>query len=268
MVNRTTPALNKFVLLALSVVWLLAGQATAFAGGMFGPPQTVSRTDGGLNTAIGYRYAQDTFKTSTDHVIRQNQIYSQASWGASGIWEVYGRIGLSDLKIFDAYSAGNVLTPTSKNDFMENWKFFGTLGAKAFYPVNDIFGVGAFVQGNYNFSNFTDDVGGYYGITPFLVDLKVKKFWDVHFGAGVQASIPFGMKLYAGPYIYYAEADASLSCAIAGIQSGNRKVLWKNKSLAGGYLGADIPLAKGFRLNIEGQYNGRFSIGSAITYVY
>ncbi len=73
------------------------------------------------------------------------------------VWEIYGRIGISDLKIFDAFSSTNVLTTTSKNDFEENWKFFGTLGAKGFYPINNIFGIGAFLQGSYNFSNFTDE---------------------------------------------------------------------------------------------------------------
>lgn len=268
MVNQTTLPIRKCILLSLSVLWLLAAPGAAFAGGMFGPPQTASRVEGGLNTAIGYRYAEDTFKTSTDHVIRHNQIYSQVSYGGSGLWEIYGRIGISDLKISDAYSSGNVFTTTSKTGFQENWKFFGTLGAKAFYPVNGILGVGAFVQGSCNFSNFTDDVGGFYGATPFLADLKVKNLWDVNFGAALQATVPFGMKLYAGPYAYYARADASMTCGIPGIQSGDRTISWRNKSLAGGFFGADIPLGKGFRLNIEGQYTGRFSFGSAITYVY
>ena len=183
-------------------------------------------------------------------------------------WEIYGRIGVSDLKIFDAFHSTNALTATSKNHFEENWKFFGTLGAKGFYPFNNIFGIGAFIQGSYNFSNFTDDVTGLHNATPFLADLKIKNLWDVNFGLGVQATVPWGIKLYAGPYIYYAEADAHLSHAVPGIQSGDQNFSWKNKSIAGGFFGADIPLAKGFRLNIEGQYTDRFSIGSAITYTY
>jgi hypothetical protein len=266
--HQATLLAKKLILLSLSALWLLAAHSTAFAGGMFGPPQTVSRLEGGLNTAIGCRYAEDIFKTSADHVIRQNQFYSQASYGALGIWEVYGRIGVTDLKIFDAFSSGDILTTTSKTHFAENWKFFGTLGAKAFYPINSIFGVGAFLQGSYNFSNFTDDVGGFYGSTPYLVDLKVKNFWDVNFGAALQAAVPFGMKIYAGPYVYYSQADAFLTCPIPGIQSSAQKVLWKNKNLTGAYFGADIPLWKGFRLNIEGQYTGYFSCGSAITYTY
>ena len=240
----------------------------AIAGGLFGPPQTVSREAGGLNTAIGYRYHEDTFKNHTEYVVRQNQIYSQAAYGVGNRWEIYGRIGVSDLKIYDAFRSTSALTVTSENHFDENWKFFGTLGAKGFYPLNSIFGVGAFFQGNYNFSSYTDNDTGLSNATPFHTEMKIENLWDVQCGAGVQASIPHGIKLYAGPYIYYAAADVHFSHAVPGIQSGDKNFSWKNKSIAGGFWGADIPLAKGFRLNIEGQYTDRFSVGSAITYTY
>lgn len=259
---------KKLIPAITAVLIVLFISSAALAGGMFGPPQTVSRKTGGVNTAIGYRYAEDTFKNDRDYVVRQNQIYSQVGYGASERWEIYGRIGISDLKIFDAFSSNHVLTTTSKDHFEENWKFFGTLGAKGFYPINPIFGVGAFIQGSYNFSNFTDDIAGRSSGTPFLADLKIKNLWDVNFGIGFQATVPYGVKLYAGPYIYYAQADAYFSGAVLGISSGTEKVSWKNKSVAGGFLGADVPLFKGFRLNIEGQYSDRFSIGSAITYTY
>ncbi|MHB8136848.1 MAG: hypothetical protein ACYDGO_00495 [Smithellaceae bacterium] len=246
----------------------MALDSIADAGGMFGPPQTVSKESGGLNTAIGYWYHEDTFKSETDHQIRQHQVYSQVSYGSKNIWEIYGRIGMSDLKIFDAFRSTHVLTATSKDHFEENWKFVGSVGAKGFFPLNRIFGIGAFLQASYNFSNFTDDIVGIHNATPFIDDLKIKNLWDVNFGIGLQAAVPFGIKLYAGPYIYYAEADAYLSYAIPGLQSGSQKVSWKNKSIAGGFFGVDIPLAKGFRLNIEGQYTDRFSVGSAITYTY
>lgn len=242
--------------------------SVAAAGGMFGPPQTVSKEAGGLNTAIGYRYHEDRFKDRTDYIVRQNQIYSQVSYGASSAWEIYGRIGIADLKILDAFKSTDILTTTTRDHFEENWKFFGTLGAKGYFPFNRIFGIGAFIQGSYNFSNYTDDITGVQSGTPFTADLKVKNLWDVNFGIGLQASVPGGIKLYTGPYVYYAEADAYLSAAIPGIQSGTQKTLLSNRSIAGAFLGADIPLARGFHLNIEGQYTDRLSIGSAITYTY
>lgn len=257
-----------FLNITLTALFIFSINTTAVAAGLFGAPQTVSKEAGGLNTAIGYRYHEDTYTNGADHIIRQNEIYSQAAYGAKNIWEIYARIGVSDLKIFDVFSSTDVFTTTNKNDFEENWKFFGTLGAKGFYPINKIFGIGAFIQGTYYFSNFTDDVAGTNGITPFTTDLKVKNLFDVNFGVGFQAIIPYGIKLYAGPYIYYSEAKLSLAANIPGLEYATGNVSVENKSIAGGFAGIDIPLAKGFRLNFEAQYSDRFSAGAAVTYAY
>ena len=252
----------------MAALFILSMNASAAAGGLFGPPQTVSKEAGGLNTAFGCGYSEDTFKHTADHVVRLNQVYSQAAYGSRNVWEIYGRIGISDLKISDAFHSTNALTTTAKNDFDENWKFFGTLGAKGFYPINKFFGVGAFIQGTYHFSNYTDEIAGISQAAFYVADLKIKNLWDVNFGIGLQATAPLGIKLYAGPYVYYSEAGASLDANIPGLEFGTKSVLLKNKSIAGGYFGADIPLIRRFRLNIEGQYTQRLSLGAAIAYVY
>ena len=254
--------------IALTTLLIFAIGPTAMAAGLFGAPQTVSKEAGGLNTAIGYRYHEDIYTNDTDHIIRQNEIYSQAAYGANNLWEIYARIGVSDMKISDVFSSTDASTTPNKNDFADNWKWFGTLGAKGFYPINETFGIGAFIQGTYYFSNFTDDVTGTSGGKTFTTDLKVKNLFDVHFGIGFQATLPYGIKLYAGPYIYYSEAKVSLAADITGLEyaAGNASI--KNKSIAGGFVGIDIPLAKGFRLNMEGQYSERFSAGAAVSYIY
>jgi hypothetical protein len=260
---------KNFLSIALTVLLIFTiNTKAAVAAGLFGPPQTVSRQDGGLNTAIGYWYHEDTYTNGADHIIRQNEIYSQVAYGAKNIWELYARIGVSDLKVFDVFSSADTSTTTDKNNFEENWKFFGTLGAKGFYPINKTFGIGAFIQGTYYFSNFTDDVAGVSYIKPFTTDLKVKNLFDVNFGVGFQATIPYGIKLYAGPYIYYSEAKVSLSANIPGLEYAVGNVTIENKTIAGGFAGIDIPLAKGFRLNVEGQYSDRFSAGAAVSYTY
>lgn len=237
----------------------------ATAAGLFGPPQTISRQDGGLNTAIGYRYHEDTYKNGADHTFRLNELYSQAAYGSKNIWEIYARVGMANMKIFDVFSSADASTVTDKKDFEDNWDIFGTLGAKVFYPVNSVFGIGAFVQGSYYFSSYTDEVTGLSGITPFRAELKVKNLWDAHFGIGLQATLPRQIKLYAGPYVYYSAADIVLT---SGLEDWTGYFSVKNKSVAGGFAGLDIPLAKGFHLNIEGQFSDRFSAGAAISYTY
>jgi hypothetical protein len=259
---------KNFSIITLLALLILAINGKAEASGLFGPPQTVSREAGGLNTAIGYAYHEDKYKNGSDYIIRQNQVYSQVAYGGHNSWEIYGRLGVSDLKIFDAFSSANASTITFNNDFTENWKFFGTLGAKGFLPINKIFGIGAFLQGTYYFSNFTDDITGTNSGAPFTADLKLKNLWDVNLGVGFQATVPGKIKLYAGPYVYYSEAKICLSANIPGMGFGTDNVLIKNRSIAGGFIGADIPLAKGFHLNVEGQYSERFTVGAAVSYTY
>jgi hypothetical protein len=247
---------------------ILTFVASAKAAGLFGPPQTISKEAGGLNTAIGYFYHEDTFKNDTDHVIRQNQIYTQVAYGGNNMWEVYGRLGVSDLKIFDAFSSSDSSTTTNKNNLEENWKFFGTLGAKGFYPINKVFGIGAFIQGTYHFSNYTDSVSGITGSTPYTAELKIKNLWDINGGIGLQLTVPMNIKIYAGPYAYYSEAKASLDSNVPGLEFATGDVTIRNKSIAGGFAGVDIPVFKGFHLNIEGQFAYRFSAGAAISYTY
>jgi hypothetical protein len=246
---------------------MFASQGMATAIGPFGPPQPLSKEEGGLLSGIGYWYHEDQYKDGTEHVTRQNQVYSQLGYGAKN-WEIYGRIGGSDLKISDAFRSTQASTLTSKNDFEDNWKLFGTLGAKGFYPFNKTFGIGGFMQGSYYFSDFTDDVSGTQGGVPFTAKLKVENLWDVNLGIGFQATVPFGIKLYIGPYAYYSEAKASMSANIPGLRFETGDVTIKNETNVGGFTGVDVPLARGFHLNVEGQYSERFSVGAAVTYSY
>lgn len=246
---------------------LLAVNGTAAGGGLFGPPQSISKEAGGLNTGIGYRVYEDKYKKDTEQVIRQNQIFSQLGYGTQ-TWELYGRVGISDLKILGAFNSPQGSAATSKNDFEDNGEYFGTLGAKGFYPFNKTFGIGAFVQGSYYFTDFTDDVSGSFNGAPFRADLKVKNLWDVNLGIGFQAKVPFGIKLYIGPYACYSEAKTSFSQNITGLKFEPGDGTIKNTTNLGGFAGVDVPLARGFHLNVEGQYSERFSVGVAVTYSY
>ncbi len=239
----------------------------AAAGGPLGPPQPVSKATGGLYTAIGYWHQEDEYKNGTENLTGQNQFYSQLGYGARH-WEIFGRIGIADLKISDAFRSNRASTTTSKSDFEDNWSFFGTFGAKGFYPFNETFGLGAFAQGSYYFQDFTDPVAGTQNGAPFTAELRVKNLWDVYFGVSFQARVPYGLKLYIGPYAYYSEARASLSADIPGLGFEPGEVTIKNKTSAGGYAGIDVPLARGFHLHVEGQYSARFAVGAAVSYSY
>ena len=251
----------------ISAVILFAVNGTAAAGGLFGPPQPVSREAGGLRTGIGYGYQEDQYRKDTDHTIRQNQVYSELGYGANNLG-IYGRIGVSDLKILDAFRSNQASTTTSENDFMDYWKFFGTLGVQGYYSFNRTFGIGAFLQGSYYFQDFTDDISGTQNGTPFTTELKVKNLWDVNLGIGIQATILNDTRLYVGPYLYHSQARISPPVNIPGLPFSAGEVTIRNKTSIGGFSGIDVPLAGGFHLVVEGRYTDRFSVGTACTYSY
>jgi hypothetical protein len=239
----------------------------AAAGGPFGPPQPHSRESGGLATAVGYWRYEAQYENGKEQSLRQNQGYSQVGYGAR-YWEAFGRIGITDLKISDAFGPTQASTITSKNDFEDYWEWYGTLGAKGFYPLNRTFGLGAFLQGTYYFNDFIDKVSGSHNGVPFESQFKVSNFWDVALGLGLQITIPANIKLYLGPYGCYSEATVSSSRTVPGLGSASGSYLIHNRTGMGGFAGFYLPLARGFHLNVEGQYSDRFSVGTAIVYVY
>jgi hypothetical protein len=251
----------------ISAFLFFAVNGTAAAGGMFGPPQPISREAGGLHTGIGYGYHEDKYRNGMDHTIRQNQVYSEVGYGAKN-FGIYGRIGGSDLEIIDAFRSTQATTTTSKNDLKDDRKFFGTLGGQGFYPLNGTFGIGAFLQGSYSFQDFTDDASGTHIGAPFTQELKARNLWDVNFGVGFQATFANDIKLYAGPYLYCSRTGMSPSVTIPGLPFSTGETTIRNKTNIGGFSGIDVPLARGFRLGVEGQYSERFSLGTAVTYSY
>ncbi len=260
--------LKYFKVVIIFVFIFLLVQERALASGPFGPPQPIARDGGGMHTAIGYWLQEDKYKGNTEYITRQHQMYSELGYGFKNYGEIYGRLGLAGLKVFDAFSSSTATTTTSKNDFEENWKFFTTLGAKGFYPISKTFGIGAFIQGTYYFSDFTDNVSGTRNGAPFTVEIGVKDWWDVNAGIGLQATIPYGIKLYAGPYAYYSEAKVSPTGSVTGLELTSGGTIFRNKTNIGGFAGFEVPLAKGFRLNLEGKYSDRWSAGVAVSYVY
>ncbi len=247
---------------------VLVWYSTASAAGPFGPPQPLAREGSGLHTAIGYWSAENRFGNGSDYTLTQNQVYSEAGYGAPDRWEIYGRIGIADLNIADAYRPAAAGITASRNDFEDNWSFFGTLGGKVYQPVGKSFGAGAFFQFSYTLSDYSDTVSGTFNGTPFTADVTVENPWDVNVGIGFQALVFSDIQLYAGPYFRYAEDKVSSSATVAGIRLIAGDVILRNKTSVGGFAGIDLPLYKMFHLNLEAQYSDRLSAGAAVSFIY
>ena len=61
---------------------------------------------------------------------------------------------VSDLKIVDAFRSTPGSTATSKNDFEDNGELLRDVGSQGVLPFNKTFGIGAFSQGSYYFTDF------------------------------------------------------------------------------------------------------------------
>ncbi|HLE18248.1 MAG TPA: hypothetical protein VI728_08185 [Syntrophales bacterium] len=256
----------KVIIISLLIFFAICGVAAA--NGLFGPPQFGAKDTGWLHTGIGYWHHEDKFDGDGDYLIGQKQLYSEVGYVTNNYWDIYVRVGISDLNIADAFSSTSAASFASKNDFADNMNYFSTFGTKGFYPFGKTCGIGAFIQGTYYFRDFTDDVSGTRNGAPLNIELRIKNLWNVNFGIGLQATAPYGIKLYLGPYVYYSEAKVSPSTNFTGLALASGEMTIKNKTSLGGFSGIEVPLAKGFRLNVEGQYSERLSAGAAVTYAY
>ncbi len=255
----------RFLVPILLLLWSFAGSAVA--GGPFGTPQPVAKEGGGLHTGIGYWQQEDLWRADSLLETVRRHAYSEVGYSFSNNWEIYARLGIADLKIADGFGSLTPSITVAKNDFEENTNYFGTMGVKVFHPFNRLLGWGVFVQGSYYFRDFADEVTGSQSGVPFRVEQRVSDLWELDLGIALQAVNRAGVKYYCGPFIYYSEAKVRASAAIAGIGLTTDAAV-RNRAWGGGFVGVDVPLAKGFRLQIEGQYSSRLSAGTAVTYSY
>ena len=256
----------RFILMILFLLPLCASVATAT--GPFGPPQPVAKEAGGLHTGIGYWFQQDAYEDGGVLVARQKQIYSELGWANGNGWGITARVGVSDFKMADLFGGSATPAVVSGTDLKGQGKFFATVGTKFYHPFGRIFGVGGFVQGSYCFSDFTDSFSGMAGGSPFSTEIRIRDLWDARFGIAVQATLPYGIRIYGGPYGYHAEFQVSSFPAVSGVPWASGETVLRNKNAFGGFAGVDAPLGKGFRLNLEGEYAEKVSGGISVVYLY
>lgn len=259
--NREEECITKKYIVPFIALLSLSWTEAVPAAGLFGPPQPLVKESGGLRTAVGYWRYEDKFKNNADYVVKQNQIYTEAAYGAR-LWEFYGRLGGADLTIPDAFRSNVTGASTSKNDFEGNWSLFGSLGGKLYYPIGPVFGFGAFARGTYIFNNYKDEVDISFFGTRFRSEILIKDAWDADLGLGFQVKLS-DVILYAGPYM---KICPSFKITGSGFRTDETKITTTTDF--GGYAGIDVPITKVFHLNVEAQYSERLSAGAAVSFIY
>jgi hypothetical protein len=240
---------------------------TAFAG-QFGPPEsTAKEADKGWQVSVGYWYREDKIKDGAEYKFKQNQVYAQIAKSFYDA-EIYARFGGTNVKTNDVFTSSSSTVTFASSEWQSDWKPFGTLGLKGYYPFNKEFGVGAFVQGSYVFGDLEDSTTATVSGVPVTVSAKIKNMWEAAVGFAFQVTLPADVKLYAGPYVYYEEGKVQASATALGITITSDEGTYKNKTNYGGFLGIDVPVTKAVHVNIEGQYSESFALGGSLSFSF
>ena len=249
--------MKKVLFSSLLLLFVTYGIASA---GMFGPTEPAAQP-GKFSLGVGYFFDDTRWKTDGDDTRTQSNMgYLEGSFAPIKEFEVFGRLGGADLR-----------TKGEDPNFADSAKIFGTLGVKAIFYQDKMFGFGAFAQGTYHFQDYKDSysdtvtVGGV--VVPATIDAKIKDFYNVQAGLSAQVKIQ-NFIIYGGGFWYYARAKVEATGSAAGVTVDLGSDTFKEKTPIGGFLGVKIPFTKQISLNLEGQYRDDLAGGAILRYAF
>jgi len=236
---------------------LLFLSSTSFA--LIGPP--TAELDKG-QWSIGYNYSYSTqdmdkanyhgFDTGGASSYGKFKIedfktqrhYATLSYGVTDFWEIYGSIGIADVKEDEKqyYSSGSVgeFATNFDNDFAFGW------GTRVTFLKGEKISWGAALQMNILDTSWDEsgvDVGGAWKDTFEL------EAYDLMFTVGPTVDMG-NWKLYCGPLYYYFNGDYDYKSTYTGGVSKESFTV-KPDGNFGGFVGAQIPVAQDLDLTAE-----------------
>ncbi|MCX7982983.1 MAG: hypothetical protein N2572_08765 [Syntrophales bacterium] len=254
--------MKKIILWALLILIPFVAAENLCAQGMLGRPQGYSRDGKGLYTAAGFLSIRHILDGDRPYLITGEIIYSEAGYGMSAGFEIYGRIGFGKKVISGPLGPADYLI--SSTDLRGDDRILTAAGLRWSHPINPSLRVGLSLQGSYYLNDGTDEVLGVRkDFKRTLYEMKIKREWSIEGGMGIQIDLPKGLKAYAGPYVNYGEGKITSQPPIYGLKE---KI--KSHHLIGAYGGFTLPLVKRFALTSEGWYTDTFSWSCMITYTY
>lgn len=254
--------MKRIIIRVMLVLIIFISAPEIFAQGLFGRPQGYSKDGKGLYTTIGIIHGRNMMGKDRSYLITERIIFSEAGYGLSRGWEIYGRIGYVDGNI--SGPIGPSYYTVSTTDLRADDRLLATAGFRWSYPIDPSLRIGVSMQGSYYLNDGSDEV---IGIRPdgrrTWHEIRLKREWILNGTLGLQASLPGGLKFYAGPYFQHGEGKMISLPAIPGWEEKIR-----SRYLLGVYGGLTAPMVKRFSLTFEGWYGKRLSLGSMINYTY
>jgi hypothetical protein len=207
----------------------------------FGPPEPTS-DPGKFSLGVGYWSDRSRMKMEGGQSasMRSNQYYLQGNYSFLKDWEVYGRAGASDLRLYDRDTARH---------FSDGAKVFGSVGLKGAAYRYKNFAIGPFIEG----SMYADHDG------------VAHDQWDVNVGVTAQYKVPVGRRdltVYGGPFAYWRRAETSVPVNTFGDDM-------KEKHNIGGFIGVKVPVVQQkIFFTAEAQMRDRMGAGVSLSYKF
>ena len=268
----------KKTFVVMSMLFLAALNVDVFAIGNVGPP-TAELKAGQWSIGGDYVYSDIDLDTSkmkyTDSEggsgktpfdfpkVKTHFYYATLGYGLAENWEVYGRLGIADIK-------GKVRWTDYSNEWeggnFDNDLVWGVGTRYTFYQQDKVrWGVTAqmsWIDTSLEWKETDED----YGNVKETFDLSA---FDLLVAVGPTVDMG-GWKLYGGPFFYMLDGDAedkeTWSGAVepSGWWKGSSDV--EEDSSFGGYVGAAIPLTEKIDITFEGAaISGGWGLGAGIT---
>jgi len=265
----------KKTLVVMSVLFLAAMSVDVFAIGNIGPP-TAELKAGQWSVGGDYAYSDiDLDASKMKHTnsagdpammisfefedVKTNFYYATLGYGLTENLEVYGRLGIADIK-------GRERWPEYSADWGSNFDndIAGGVGTRfTFYKQNKVrWGVTA--QMNWIDTSWDrKETSIVYGDIKRKLDLSA---YDLLVAIGPTVDMG-GWKLYGGPFFYMFDGDFDYKETWTGDGGGweKGKADVEEDSSFGGYIGAAIPLAKNTDMTFEvAAISGGWSAGTGV----
>jgi hypothetical protein len=214
--------------------------ATASAG-EFGPPEPLGNV-GQFSLGVGTWLDRSKMSDGDRLGDRSRQYYVQGDYTFLKDWEVYGRLGSADQRLY---------SHDLQQRFTDGGEVFGTIGFKGVFFRQGNFALGPFIEGSM--------YGDHNGVTT--------NQWDANAGLSAQYKIPVGscdLTVYGGPFAYLHRANADFADSTV---AGSNEVSERHNF--GGFLGVKVPVVKQkLFLTVEAQMRDRLSTGASISYAF
>jgi len=155
------------------------------------------------------------------------------AYGAKNIWEIYARIGVSDLKIFDAFSSTDASTTTNKNDLKKTGSFLALWEPRVFYPSTKYSEWAPLFREHTTLVTLRTMLWDQWR-QAFYSRPEGKKSLGRKFRCWISSYHSLWYQIICRPYVYYSEAKVSLAANIPGLEYAAGMFLLRTSPLPAG----------------------------------